>query len=45
MMMWLPFWRTCEKPFVARILQTSLPDKTLNLPNSYFHSCDKNLFM
>ena len=31
MMIWLPFRRTCSNPWLDKILQTSLPERTRNL--------------
>ena len=31
MIMWLPFRRTCSNPWLDKILQASLPDRTRNL--------------
>jgi hypothetical protein len=38
MTMWLPRWRTSEKPYFSRIAQTCFPERMRSLPNSNLHA-------
>src|SRR5262245_65519400 len=45
MIIWLPRCRTCINPWSARMLQTSRPDSTRNLPNRNLQARHKDFTM